>query len=53
MCDIIKKMCYQVPGGFKRLYIFLSAYMAILTLNFCITVQAVFFCSFFKMTQGS
>lgn len=49
---IVKKMSNEMPCGFFGCYIFLSAYLAILSRNHCITIQTVFFRSFPEMRQS-
>lgn len=51
MGDIMKKMGYQSPYGFLRLYIFLSAAMTKTTVQGGMTIEAYFFRSFLKMRQ--
>ena len=51
MSNIIKKMCYQVPGRFLRFNILLAANMAKGSVQGSITIQTNFFRPFFKMTH--
>ena len=47
MSDVAEEMSNQVPDGFGWFNIFLSADMTVLTLNLGITIEAIFFLSFF------
>jgi hypothetical protein len=49
MGDIIHEMRQQVPEAFMGFNIFLSAYMAIPSMNCCLAVETYFFLSFAQM----
>ena len=49
MRDIIKEMGDKMPNRFLRFQIFLAANLAEPALHFSITIETVFFLSFFKM----
>lgn len=51
MGNIIKKMRNQAPYCFRWFNIFLAANMTEAAAYFCITIQTIFFCSFFKVRQ--
>jgi hypothetical protein len=52
MGDVIKKMAYQAPNRFFWLDIFLSALVAILPIQFSITVKADLLMAFFTVRQS-
>lgn len=49
MGDVGKKMGNQLPEAFLRFYVLLPTYLTVFTRHYRITVQAIFFFSFFKM----
>jgi hypothetical protein len=49
MSDIVKKVADQAPDRFFWLDIFLSAHMAVSSVQFSITVQANFLVTFFAV----
>ncbi len=52
MCYIIKKMSNQMPEGFLRLQVFLSANLAKPAMYLCVAVEAIFAGPFLCVTQS-
>ncbi len=53
MGDVIKKMRDEVPNGFCRLQVLLSANMAKPAIHLCVAIQAYRLFSLFMVTQRS
>lgn len=52
MGNVLKEVSYKMPGRLFCFNILLATDMAVLAVNLCIAVKAIFFFSFFKMAQA-